>query len=232
MKKFALLALGFATMQVAPAALLAHWNFNTLTSTGASPANWNQTAYASASGSASLNLAGWTTAPGSASNLPGVGNQPGLTMNLVSPDVAGRSLQLFGGIGTAASPIVNNGATATFQFSTAGFIDPVISFATNRTASGFTNVAVAVSIDGTNFTNVGGYGPPTTATVVTLNFASVDVLDNTPTAYVRFTFTGATAASGNHRLDNIQIQAVPEPMTLSVLALGTAWVTRRRRVNR
>ncbi len=233
MKKLAFLALGLATLQVAPAALLAHWNFNTLTATGASPANWNQTVYAPASGSGSFNLAGWTTGPRSFNSNPGVGNQPGTTLNAVSPDPAGRAIQLLGGIGNVSAPVVNNGATATIQFSTAGgYYNPIVTFASARTSSGFNNVAVSVSNDGSNFVSAGSFAPTTTFSLVTLNLAAYDVLDNTATAYVRLTFTGAVTTSGNNRLDNIQVQAVPEPMTLGALALGAIGVMRRRRGNR
>jgi hypothetical protein len=229
MKKIILFATAVALMQPASAALLGRFNFNTLTSVGAAPNNYNQTVYAADAGVGTLNLVGWTSGPGTVSSIAGVGNSTGLNANLVSPDVTGRSLQLFGGIGTSTSPTVNNGASIVLALPMLGKQNPIISYAAQRTSSGFQSFAVAYSTDNMNFTNFSTVNINTTLTVSTLDFSSVNALDNQATIYIRLTTAGATAASGNMRLDNIQFNAVPEPASLLALGAGALLIARRRK---
>jgi hypothetical protein len=68
-----------------------------------------------------------------------------------------------------------------------------------------------------------------------LTLAPFAGVNNSSTAYVRVTFSGASSVSGNNRLDNIQFNAtaVPEPTTGLLLGIGTlacAAFRRNRRV--
>ncbi len=125
-----------------------------------------------------------------------------------------------------------NGKSATFAFSMAGFQNLVVSYATQRTATGFDAHVWEYSLDGTGFValqSIAGNLPSAYATV-TLN--STSVLDNSATAYLRLTLTGASSAAGNNRFDNIQFNAsaVPEPSIAAIFGfLGAALAFRRTR---
>ena len=115
-----------------------------------------------------------------------------------------------------------NGKSMIISFSTLGFSGLELSFATRGTATGFNSQSWAWSTDGVNYTSVGANTANNTSTwlVKTVSFGSS--LDNVATAYIKLTFAGAMAASGNNRLDNIQFNAapVPEPSTLALATLG------------
>jgi len=125
-----------------------------------------------------------------------------------------------------------------------GYADPILTFATQRTGTGFNSNQVAYSTDNTTFTNfLSPYNAPTSFALQTFDFSSINVLDGAATAYFRITLNGATSGAGNNRFDNIQINAtvnsttaVPEPSTvpaLLLLGLGisgrAAFAVRRRR---
>jgi hypothetical protein len=126
-----------------------------------------------------------------------------------------------------------NGKSAVFKFSMAGFQDLVVSYATQRTGSGFTNQAWSFSTDGTNWTDhqtvsglPGSFATQTLSTITGLNGAT--------DAYLRLTVTGASSAGANNRLDNIQFNAtaVPEPTSLLLvgsIALGGLVYRRNRK---
>lgn len=155
----------------------------------------------------------------------------GTTINAL-PDVAnGGSFALQGGTDTG-----NNGAWVQFEISTLGYRDVVMSFATQRTGSGFNSNQLSYSLDGATFTDFGDtYNPATSFALQTFDFGSL--LDDQASALVRITFNGATNSNGNNRLDNILFTAtaVPEPSSLALLALaaggagGAARWRRRRR---
>ena len=117
-----------------------------------------------------------------------------------------------------------NGKSMIFSFSMTGFMDPILSFATRGTATGFDTHAWSWSTDDSVFTPFTSLSANRTATwaVETIDFSSVNALDNSSTVYLMLSFSGATSASGNNRLDNIQINAtaVPEPSTLALAVFG------------
>jgi len=138
--------------------------------------------------------------------------------------------------GAAALTLVNNtanGKSAVFRFSMAGFQDLVVSYATQRTNTGFTAQAWSFSTDGLNWTDHQSVVPPPAPFgVLTLN--NITGLNGATDAYLRLTVSGASAASGNNRLDNIQFNAtaVPEPTSMLLagsVALGGVFLRLRRK---
>jgi hypothetical protein len=136
--------------------------------------------------------------------------------------------------GAAALALVNqtaNGKSAVFRFSMAGFQDLVVSYATQRTGTGFAAQTWAFSTDGTNWTD---HQTLTSlpAAFATQTLTTITGLNGAADAYLRLTVTGATGASGNNRLDNIQFNAaVPEPTSLLLVgsvSIGAIFYRRRR----
>ena len=160
----------------------------------------------------------------------------GTTNNTRLGDTAGQALSLQGGTGTA-----NNGRHITFNVSTLGFSNIVVSFATLGTGTGFNSNQFQYSLDGTTFVNFGPpYVPGTTFGTVPLVFslASIVGLNDNPNTAFRIVFNGATSSTGNNRIDNIVVEgsaettSVPEPMTAILLLSGLSGlygVRKRRR---
>ena len=151
---------------------------------------------------------------------------------------AGQSLSLQGGTGTA-----NNGRHLTFNVSTLGFSDIIVSFASQGTSTGFNSNQFQYSLDGINFVDFGSpYAPATVFGAVPFVFslASIAALNNNPNAAFRIVFNGATTATGNNRIDNIVVEgsaaeptSVPEPATAILLLSGLSGLyglKKRRRV--
>ena len=111
-----------------------------------------------------------------------------------------------------------------------GFTSLDVTFATRGTSTGFSTGQWSWSTDGSSFTD---FGPNTATTSTSFALAptvSTSLLDEAATAYLRYTLTGASTATGNNRIDNLQLNAIPEPGTLGVLmAAGAALAIRRRR---
>ncbi|MBK9318597.1 MAG: hypothetical protein IPM91_07055 [Bacteroidetes bacterium] len=114
------------------------------------------------------------------------------------------SLALVGGTAMAA-----NGKFAIFSFSMTGFINLSVSYASQRTSSGFTSHVWEYSTDGIN------WNPLTTVSTIPASFGVITLpttsgLNGATTAFLRLTVNGATASTGsNNRLDNIQLNATP-----------------------
>lgn len=134
-----------------------------------------------------------------------------------------------------------NGKFAVFKFDLSSIVDPVqITFAAQRTGTGFDSQTWEWSTDGTIYNLIDTLVGGTTAGTLQSSFANSGILElpqfsdlsGQANAYVRVTFNGATSSSGNNRMDNIQF-TVPEPSTYAMLALAGAgfagYVIRRRR---
>ncbi len=245
-KFFLILALGAALNASSQAqSLIAGWDFQTTTTGGtavlASPTT--PKVYFANVGSGTLYLDG--TQGSSDWFVPASGS-------------TGTELNGFGGTSTNASnglssvttspsalAFVNqtaNGQFAVFKFDLSSVVDPIeISFAAQRTATGFTSQTWEWSTDGVAFNLIGQVLGGSAAGTLTSSFATSGVLtlpqfldlSGQSDAYVRVTFDGASASSGNNRMDNIQFNTVPEPSTYAMLALAGAgfagYVIRRRR---
>jgi hypothetical protein len=162
----------------------------------------------------------------------------GTTNNARMGNVAGQSLSLQGGSGTA-----NNGRHLTFNVSTLGFSNIVVSFATQGTSTGFNNNQFQYSLDGITFVDFGpAYVPATAFGSVPLVFTltSIAGLNDNANAAFRIVFNGASSATGTNRIDNFVVEGsatapsdVPEPATAALLLSGLSGLyglrKRRRR---
>ena len=160
----------------------------------------------------------------------------GTTNNARQGDIAGQALSLQGG-----SSAANNGRNITFNVSTLGFSDIVVSFATQGTSTGFNSNQFQCSLDGVSFIDFGSpYIPATAFGSVPLIFslAAIAGLNDNPNAAFRIVFNGASSATGTNRLDNIVVEGttlptgeIPEPASVLLLAsgLGGLYKIRRRR---
>ena len=135
-----------------------------------------------------------------------------------------------------------NGKSAVFKFDLSSVFDPIeITYASQRTATGFDSQTWEWSTDGAAYNPIGQFASGTTPGALTTSFTNSGVLtlpqfsglSGAANAFVRVTFNGATSTSGNNRLDNVQFNTVPEPSTYAMLALAGAgfagYVIRRRR---
>ena len=149
----------------------------------------------------------------------------GTATNARQGDPAGQALSLQGGTGNA-----NNGRNITFNVSTAGFSNIIVSFATQGTSTGFNSNQFQYSLDGISFIDFGSpYTPAATfgALPFVFSLASIVGLNNNPNAAFRIVFNGATSSTGNNRIDNIVVEGtttasapVPEPTTALLLISG------------
>ena len=158
----------------------------------------------------------------------------GTTNNARLGDVAGQALSLQGGTSTA-----NNGRNITFNVSTLGFANIIVSFATQGTSTGFNNNQFQYSLDGNTFVNFGApFTPATAFGSVPLVFSLTEIvgLNDNPNAAFRIVFNGATSSTGTNRIDNFVVEGtpsgVPEPASAVLLVSGLSGlygVRKRRR---
>jgi hypothetical protein len=158
----------------------------------------------------------------------------GTTNNARLGDPAGQALSLQGGTSNA-----NNGRNLTFNVSTAGFANIIVSFATQGTSTGFNSNQFQYSLDGVNFTDFGPpYAPATAFGTLPIVFSLVSIagLNDNPNAAFRIVFNGATSSTGNNRIDNIVVEgtsasvaSIPEPTTALLLLSGLAGLYKMKR---
>ena len=157
----------------------------------------------------------------------------GTTTNARLGDTAGQALSLQGG-----TSIANNGRNLTFNVSTVGFSNILVSFATQGTSTGFSSNQFQYSLDGINFIDFGPpYAPATAFGAVPLVFslAAIVGLNNNANAAFRIVFNGATTSTGTNRIDNFTVEGtnttVPEPASVFLLVsgLGALYKIRRKR---
>jgi hypothetical protein len=155
----------------------------------------------------------------------------GTTNNARQGDAAGQALSLQGGTGNA-----NNGRNLTFNVSTLGFSNIVVSFATQGTSTGFNSNQFQYSLDGITFVDFAAqYAPATAFGALPLVFtlSSIVGLNNNPNVAFRIVFNGATSSTGNNRIDNIVVEGtnatIPEPTTALLLLSGLSGLYKLRR---
>ncbi|HEX5886756.1 MAG TPA: PEP-CTERM sorting domain-containing protein [Pyrinomonadaceae bacterium] len=206
----------FAASQAALADELAIWNFN----------------------DSDLNVDHGSGTLTSTLNVANILFAAGTTNNARQGDIAGQALSLQGGTGNA-----NNGRNLTFNVSTVGFSNILVSFATQGTSTGFNSNQFQYSLDGINFVDFGSpYTPLTAFGTVPLVFSlsSILGLNNNPNAAFRIVFNGATTSTGNNRIDNVVFEGtsdpvpetIPEPTTAILLLSGLGGLYKLRRKRR
>jgi len=158
----------------------------------------------------------------------------GTTFNAAMGDPDGMALAIPGG-----PNLQNNGSILELHVSTLGFTNVTVSWAWQRSDTGFNNDVIQESIDGATFQGFSFAAPQTNFWGG--NHSSVapgSPFNNNPFFAVRITLSGATSEAGTLRFDNIVVsgtQIVPEPATMLLLSGGLAGVAaevRRRRRGR
>ncbi len=165
----------------------------TLRDTPSLPVTWNFDTFATTdkvlsanSGEGLLSLSNWT---GTVSSFTGVTD---------------NSLALASNAG--------NGSWIDFSFSMAGYRDLSLSFWTRGTSSGFDTGTWSFSTDGINFTIYEGVNTATRQTSFLLqnvDFSPFSSLNNANLVVLRYTLSGATSSSGNNRIDDLTLSALP-----------------------
>lgn len=213
-----------ALASAAQADLISYWNFSNL------PA----IATAGTPVALGINTITATTGPGAVSltnYLGTIDDFGGSTINALNADPAGASLSLVGGAASGGS-FLGNGSSISFSTNLSGFTDPIVTFATQRTATGFNSDQFAYSVNGgASFVDFGAaYTPASAFALQTIDLSSVSALDNASNVVFRITFNGVTSGAGNNRIDNIQVNATaPTPGAFALLGLGGLVMARRRR---
>ena len=194
--------------QSAHATLVAGWDFQTTTNGGtavaASP-NTPQVLVANfGSGTLYLDGSNYSSVWSKTGDLNAFG---GTTINAgsgYSTTTSGAAaLALLGGTANSA-----NGKYGVFKFDMTGYQSLAVSYASQKTATGFSTLSWDASTDGTTWTNVGTLAAGTSFAVTgTLSLPTISLFNNASTAYLRFSGTGASSSSGNNRLDNFQFNA-------------------------
>jgi hypothetical protein len=158
-------------------------------------------------------------------NSANIGNTSGSSVNIEGEDPAGAALRLSGS--------ANNGRYLTWMTGTEGYEAIGVSFAAQRTSTGFLDNLLQYSLDsGVSWLDFGGFSPGTTFGLQSFDFSAITGLDDNPAAGFRIRFDGATGSSGNNRIDNLVVSGtpipppvtstVPEPSSLAFLGFGMA----------
>ena len=145
-------------------------------------------------------------------NAANISFAAGTTNNARQGDAAGLGLSLQGGTGTA-----NNGRNITFNVSTVGFSNIVVSFATQGTSTGFNSNQFQYSLDGVSFIDFTSPYAPATAfgsVPIVFSLAAIVGLNDNPNAAFRIIFNGATSSTGTNRIDNIVVDGTSIDTTL------------------
>ncbi len=163
-----------------------------------------------------------------------IGNAAGTPLNSQDGDPAGRSLALSGN--------ANNGQNLTWLVNTEGFDSIAVSFASQRTSTGFNNNKFLYSIDsGVSWVDFGYFIPGSAFGIQSFDLSGTAALNDNSNAGFRIVFGGAASSSGNNKMDNLLISGqviptspVPEPSTIAMVASGllSCFLFRRRTISR
>jgi len=154
------------------------------------------------------------------------------TIGMSTVTTGAAALAIVGGSGAFPPPA--NGKSMVFKFSMANLANLSISYATQRTGTGFTSQVLEYSTDGATWSSIGSndsiQGSFSVNSPVVTSF-STNGLNGATVAYVRMTLTGATTTTGNNRFDNFIFSAdvIPAPGAAALLGLAGLVTTRRRK---
>ena len=248
MIKSSLFAAGLASIvaSVASADMIAQWDFQTTTTGGTAilVAPATQKLFVANFGTGSLYLNGTNGSsdffePANGSINTEINAFGGTTLNatggMSTVTTSPAALAIVGGAASVpAGTFGANGKSMVFAFSMSGFSNLAVSYAVQRTSTGFTTQQWDYSTDGTNWSSAATITGIQSSfagggTNVATNLGVASGLDNAATAYMRVTFSGATAASGNNRMDNFQFNATALPAPGAVALIGLAGLVARRR---
>lgn len=133
-----------------------------------------------------------------ADNLASTNDNSGTTSNLVAGDIAGQDLTIQGA--------GNAGRYIQFSLSMLQHQDLVVTFAAQRSATGYDSNTIAYAINNGAFVAVEtNWNPATSTTIKTVDLSAVAALDNATSVTFRITLGGGSG--GNNRFDNFQFQA-------------------------
>ncbi|MFM7181846.1 MAG: beta strand repeat-containing protein [Verrucomicrobiales bacterium] len=191
--------------------LIAGWDFQTTTTggTAAAAAPGSPTTYTANLGEGTIYMNGTN----------GASTWTSLASNSQVTSFTGTAVNAAAGFSivttaTSCLAIANSSANnqrIVFKFSMSGRADLMVSYATRRTNTGFNSHLWEYSTNGTTWTTAGTIGSIPTADFESKSLATITALDRAPIAYLRLTVSGASTATGNNRLDNIQIRAANAP---------------------
>jgi len=176
-------------------------------------------------GSATLTVGGGDALANDGSVYTWLQSFSGSGINAQFGDASGGSIAIQGGTDT-----VNNGAFFEFNFDASSYANIEFSLARQATASGFTTVSIDAFNGDSLLGNIGSINTTGASSFALYSFAT-NLLDGVSDATIRMTFTGATGATGNNRLDNIVVAGtlVPTPGAVALMGLGGLVASRRRR---
>jgi hypothetical protein len=208
----------------ADAVLVTYFNFED-SELGAPPDLTSDQPPGAQSSTLSINFGGTIPAPVS------VGGLTGANSNIAPGDADPNLLAMGFHFTKDVAPAVD----ITFNVNTLGLTNLSLSFAIDNTGNGFTTANFQYSLTGTpgSFTSAGIVTlppPPGSTQIVAFNYPIA--VDNQASVYFRVSFSGGTSQGTNLQsvIDNIQLNAVPEPATTVGGALGVfglCWFQRR-----
>jgi len=250
MFKSSLFAFGLASIvaSVASADMIAQWDFQTTTNGGTAVAAAPLTPklFVANFGTGSLYLDGSNGSsnffePATGTTDTEINAFGGTALNATgSMSIVTTSPAALAIVGGAASVPAGtygaNGKAMVFKFSMSGLSNLAVSYAVQRTASGFTTQQWDYSTDGTTWSSAAtitgiqaSFSAGATPANVVTSLGVASGLDNAATAYMRVTFTGATSSTGNNRMDNFQFNATALPAPGAIALIGLAGLVARRR---
>ncbi|MBZ9777727.1 T9SS type A sorting domain-containing protein [Psychroflexus sp. CAK8W] len=142
-------------------------------------------------------------------DMTNVTDVPGSTTASCDGAAAGKAIRIRRGDATSG----NNGKHLDLKFSTLGFETIGLRFFSSRTTDGFDDNDVLYSIDGgSNFTQFIQYSPSgggNFGSANTIDFSSIQDVNNNENFVIRIILRGATSDTGDNVIDNVQLLGTP-----------------------